>query len=70
MRRGDNEERREWRNDEKRGKGNNPNRSRKKLFITKLTFYLLGKNFIRRNLSDCKVFSDSNFIPFKRGTHM
>lgn len=29
-----------------------------------------GKNFIRRNLPDCKVFSDSNFIPFKRGINM
>jgi len=29
-----------------------------------------GKNFIRRNLPDCKVFSDSNFIPFKRHINM
>lgn len=29
-----------------------------------------GKNFIRRNLPDCKVFSDSNYIPFKCGIQM
>jgi len=29
-----------------------------------------GKNFIRRNLVDCKVYSDSNFIPFKRNINM
>jgi len=29
-----------------------------------------GKNFIRRNLVDCKVYSDSNFIPFKRQFNM
>jgi len=29
-----------------------------------------GKNFIRRNLPECKVYSDSNFIPFKRNINM
>jgi len=29
-----------------------------------------GKNFIRRNLVDCKVYSDSNFTPFKRNINI
>lgn len=35
-----------------------------------MMFLLIGKNFIRRNLVDCKVYSDSNFIPFKRNINM
>lgn len=47
--------------------------------LTKLkTLYLTGcrkismdgKNFIRRNIPDCKVYSDSNFIPFKLEVHL
>jgi len=29
-----------------------------------------GKNFIRRSLPECKVYSDSNYIPFKIGVNM
>ena len=29
------------------------------------SFICSGKDFIRRNLPDCKVYSDSNFVPIK-----